>query len=85
MKKFKCVLCGSEVKGITVHDFKMSKGRTGIDWQLCPNHAIKWILRELSDLDVKLIRTLAGGDTYHTHDDFYDTNGISLQPIGRRR
>lgn len=81
MKKFKCVLCGCGVKGITVHDFKMDKDRTEVSWMLCPNHAIIWMLRRLTPEQVKEIRKLAEGDTFHTHGDFYDEEGRSVQPV----
>jgi hypothetical protein len=75
----RCHLCSSVMKGITVHDFMMGKGRSEIDWQLCPNHALVWVMRQLEPSDVLKIRSLAGGDTFHTH--FYDEAGNSLQPI----
>lgn len=80
-KEFKCVLCGCDIKGITVHDFKFDDERTEVDWQLCPNHAIFWMLRRLSPEQVQKIRELAGGDTFHTHGDFYDKEGNSIQPV----
>lgn len=81
-KKFGCVLCGCEVKGVTVHDFKMDEKRTEVDWQLCPNHALLWMLRRLAPSQVKMVREKAGGDTFHTHGDFYDKDGKSVQPVG---
>ena len=82
MKKFKCVLCGCNEKGITVHDFKMGNnpGHGDIDWQLCPNCSHRWIRRHLTPDEVLKVRKLAKGDTFHTHDDFYDESGESLQP-----
>ena len=81
-KKFECVFCGcADIKGITVHDFKMDKKRTGVDWQLCPNHAITWMLRQLTPEQVEMIRNIAGGDTFHTHGAFYNSDGVSIQPI----
>lgn len=82
-EKFECVLCGCEVKGITVHDFKFNASRTEVDWQLCPNHAIIWMMRRLQPDQVKKIRELAGCDTFATHGDFYDEAGNSVQPVGR--
>ena len=80
-KAFKCVLCGCAVKGITVHDFKFDAQRTDVDWQLCPKDAIGWLLRRLTPYQVLKIRKLAGGETFHTHSDFYNNNGKSLQPV----
>jgi hypothetical protein len=81
-KGFNCVLCGCGVKGITVHDFKLDKKRTEVDWQLCPNHALLWVLRRLTPEQVLKVRKLAGGDTFATHGDFYDHVGNSVQPVG---
>jgi len=83
-KGFRCVLCGCEVKGITVHDFKMDKKRTEVDWQLCPNHAFPWVSRRLTPGQVRELRKMAEGDTFHTHGDFYDELGRSVQPVGGR-
>ena len=80
-KKFSCALCGCEVEGITVHDFKMNKARTRVDWQLCPNHSLPWMLRRLTHAQVGMIRKIAGGETFHTHGDFYDEAGNSVQPV----
>ena len=80
-KKFECVLCGCDVKGVTIHDFKFDKARTDVDWQLCPNHGLTWALRRLTPEQVKRVRELAGGETFHTHGDFYDEAGRSLQPV----
>ena len=80
-KKFECVLCGCETKGITVHDFKFDKARTDVDWQLCPNHSLTWLLRRLEPEQVEKVRSIAGCETFHTHGDFYDAEGYSVQPV----
>ena len=80
-----CVLCDAQVRGATFYDFKFNKERTQLSWDMCPNHTIRCAMRMLSNSDVLLLRNLAGGETFITHDDFYDENGESLQPIGNAR
>ena len=74
----KCALCSSVMKCITVHDFMMDKDKGKIDWQLCPNHALIWMMRCLEPADVLKIRSLAGGVTFHTHEDFYGKEGDDI-------
>ena len=75
MRRFDCVLCGSLVPGVTIHDFKMNAKRTEVSWMLCPNHAAIWIMHRLTPDQVLRLRKLAGGDTFHTHEDFYNEKG----------
>ena len=78
----KCFACGIGMPGITVHDFKHSESHDEIDWQFCPNHAIMWALRRLEPETIRKMREAAGCDTHTTHDDFYDGDGNSVQPVG---
>ncbi len=76
----KCVLCGEEVVDATIHDFMLDYTRRELDWDLCPNDLIRWVGRRLTPVEVKKLRKLAGGDTFHTNSDFYDEDGNTLQP-----
>jgi len=80
-REFKCALCGCGIRGVTAHDFKMDKARTRLSWDLCPNHALPWMMRRLMPAQVREIRRQAGGETFHTHGDFYDGKGRSVQPV----
>lgn len=75
-----CVLCGSP-SCATLHDFKFDKKHTDIDWPVCRKHLDSWIKRHLLPEEVLKIRKLAGCDTFDTHDDFYDQEGNSIQPV----
>ncbi len=76
----KCVLCGAEVVDATIHDVLMEDTSRELDWDLCPNDLIRWVGRRLTPVEVKRLRKLAGGETFHTHSDFYDEDGNTLQP-----
>lgn len=77
-----CVGCGNhEVAGITAHDFRFDADRTEIDWAFCPNCMLAFALRRLAPRVVRRMRQVAGCGTFYTHDDFYDEEGVSIQPV----
>lgn len=80
-KERPCVLCGSPILGATIHDFKFDEKRTNIDWPVCPNHLATWVVRRLTPVEVKMLRQIAGCETFATHEDFYDEDGNSVQPM----
>jgi len=74
-KERPCVLCGHPLLGATIHDFKFDEKRTRIDWPVCPNHLATWVVRRLTPEQVKMLRQIAGCETFATHEDFYDEDG----------
>jgi hypothetical protein len=79
MSKFECRICGENIEGATIHDFMMDDPKKRVDWQVCPNHFAAVAFHQLDPQAVQKLRHLHGGDTYHTHDDFYDEEGQTVQ------
>ncbi len=79
MPEFECRICGEQIPGATIHDFMMEDSSKKVDWQVCPNHFAAVAFRKLDPQAVLKLRYLHGGDTFHTHNDFYDVNGDLAQ------
>ena len=75
-----CDSCGNGQHACTVHDFKMTPDHTPIEWGLCANCAVYWANLCLPPKTILKFRKMACGETYLTHDDFYDENGYAIQP-----
>ncbi len=83
-KKFECVVCGSDTPGATLHDYLFGDGRE-INYQLCPNHISVAVNLELKPSEFFKMWEYAGGATFWTHDDFYNSaTGYAYQPRSRR-
>ena len=75
-----CLLCGCCESSATIHDFD---GRNNIDIEvrLCANCLIGFTLLRLTPEQVAKWRAYAGGETYYTHGDFYNPDGVAVQPM----
>jgi hypothetical protein len=73
----KCVLCDKKAIGYA-RDFNM-RSKQRVIWHFCRSHMKAIGCLNLVPEDVKKMQKLKG-ETFLTHDDYYDSDGTACQP-----
>lgn len=75
----KCLVCAGDAVA-QMHDFLAVGERRTVEYHLCREHFVGIELRNLKPKAVQQLRKHFNGDTFLTHDDFYDGKGNAVQP-----